>query len=224
MKSEIIFCDFDGTITKEDTVAKLLRTFADEKWLYYEKLWENGQIGSKECLIGEISCIDHISEKELNNFLNNIEIDEGFIDFLNYINKKNIDLHIISDGFDLFINTILKKYNINNLKIFSNGMTLDNGKLKPFYPFVNLNCASQAGMCKCEIIRSVGKPKKIIYIGDGRSDICASKLADLLFAKGKLADYCSKQDMVFIPFRNFNNIIESFVEKEKLNDRSRPTV
>ena len=224
MKSEIIFCDFDGTITKEDTVDMLLYTFANEKWLYYEDLWEKGEIGSKECLTKQISCIDNISERDLNEFIHNIEIDEGFINFLKKIKKRNIDIYILSDGFDLIINAVLKKYKIQDLKIFSNGIYFNNGKLKPFYPFCNSNCIYQSGLCKCEIIKNIAKAKKIIYIGDGRSDICPSRLADLLFAKGKLADYCSKQDMVFIPFHNFNDINDFFIEKEKLNVRSRPII
>ena len=37
-----IFCDFDGTITKEDTLNKFLRVYADKKWLELEEEWISG--------------------------------------------------------------------------------------------------------------------------------------------------------------------------------------
>ena len=50
MKNLVVFSDFDGTITKEDTLNKFLRVYADKKWLEIEDKWLNGEIGSKECI------------------------------------------------------------------------------------------------------------------------------------------------------------------------------
>ena len=38
-----IFCDFDGTITQEDTLNKFLRVYADKKWLELEEEWISGK-------------------------------------------------------------------------------------------------------------------------------------------------------------------------------------
>ena len=69
MNNIVIFCDFDGTITINDTVDHLLSIFADKNWINIEESWKNGEIGSKECLKKQFDCIDYISEKQLNEFI-----------------------------------------------------------------------------------------------------------------------------------------------------------
>lgn len=42
-----ILCDFDGTISLNDTTDHLLETFALDGWQAIEQQWEQGLIGSK---------------------------------------------------------------------------------------------------------------------------------------------------------------------------------
>ena len=95
----IIYCDFDGTITKEDTLRKFFTLFTGDKWLEAEQLWIEGQINSQECLISELNLIKNISQKELEEFLETIEIDEYFCEFYKFIKNRNYDFVILSDGF-----------------------------------------------------------------------------------------------------------------------------
>ena len=104
-----IFCDFDGTITKVDTIGEFLNRFANKKWLDVEKQWRNGQIGSRDCMIKQFSFIKNVSMSQLESFFNDIEIDETFIEFYNNVKKRNIKFTIVSDGFDIFIYNILGK-------------------------------------------------------------------------------------------------------------------
>jgi len=209
MDNITVFCDFDGTITKNDTVDHFLSLFADENWLNIEESWKNGEIGSKECLTKQLDCINHISESQLNEFIDNIEIDNSFINFLEILNQNKTDIYIVSDGFDFFIHNTLKKYGINNfVEIFSNKLNLNKGKLIPSFPFHETYCKKNSGLCKCEVINKIKKEKKVLYIGDGTSDICAASLADILFAKDSLAEYCTENNINHIKFETFKDICE----------------
>jgi 2-hydroxy-3-keto-5-methylthiopentenyl-1-phosphate phosphatase len=230
MNNIVIFCDFDGTITKNDTLDHFLSLYADKNWLQIEELWKTGKIGSKECLTKQLACIDNISENQLNEFTENIEIDEHFIDFVKILDREKIESYIVSDGFDYFINNTLKKHNIEDIEVFSNKLSglraeaeegalpLRNAvygeqpskkiKLTPDYPFHISDCKKNSGLCKCEIIKKLKKDKKVVYIGDGSSDMCASHLADILFAKSKLADYCEENNIKHIKFETFKDICE----------------
>jgi len=209
MNNTVIFCDFDGTITKNDTIDELLNIHANKNWLKIEESWKKGEIGSKECLTKQLECIDYISENQLDNFIENIEIDDYFINFIEILNKKKTKLYIVSDGFDLFIENVLEKYGLNHfIKVFSNKLIYKNGKLIPEFPLHNTDCKKKAGLCKCEVIKKLKKENRILYIGDGASDICASRLANLLFAKDSLAKYCDKNNINHIKFKTFKNICE----------------
>jgi 2-hydroxy-3-keto-5-methylthiopentenyl-1-phosphate phosphatase len=48
----------------------------------------------------------------------------------------------------------------------------------------------------------------IIHIGDGHSDRCAAKEADLVFAKGSLSEFCKSEQIRFLEYDNFSEIVE----------------
>ena len=85
-----IFCDFDGTITKKDTLNSFFRTYADTKWLEVEADWRNGKIGSAECIIKQMQLLRDIDTDTVDKFLKNIEIDEYFPEFLEFIKENDI--------------------------------------------------------------------------------------------------------------------------------------
>lgn len=191
MKDIQVFSDFDGTITKEDTLNKFLQVYADKKWLDVEERWIQGEIGSKECIEEQMKLFPSMTEKIMNDFVDSIEIDETFVPFYNYLKSENIDFCIVSDGFDLFIKKILKRYGISDVKIFSNKVTFENGKFLTSFPYSKNDCLRQSGVCKCNVLKSNRiVTKRLIYAGDGISDFCVSKMADILFAKGSLLEYC----------------------------------
>ena len=209
----MIFCDFDGTITKIDCIDKLLSMYANNKWEEIEKLWNENKIGSKECLKLQFDCIENITMKDLLKFAHNIEIDPYFISFIKQVKKYAYPFYIVSDGFDFFINSVLKKNEIGNIPVFSNSFDFNNGKFTLSFPYSSEKCLSKSGICKCEVINKFKSDKSVIYIGDGRSDMCAVRNADLVFAKGKLARYCAENSIKFIEYSNFNEIINNLFIK-----------
>ena len=87
-------------------------------------------------------------------------------------------------------------------------MQYQKGKIIPSFPFHKHGCRKNAGLCKCEIIKRLQKERRVLYIGDGASDICASGLADILFAKDSLAEYCDENNISHIKFETFKDICE----------------
>ena len=104
-----IFLDFDGTITKTDTVNSFFKTFAAPEWINIEKDWVEGKINSKTCMQMQLDLIKNLTEEKFFNFLDSIEIQDGFIEFCKIAKENDKKITIISDGFDFFIDYILKK-------------------------------------------------------------------------------------------------------------------
>lgn len=209
----LIYCDFDGTVSKEDTVKKFLNTFASEKWLDVEKLWEDGAIGSKECLLRQIELVREIAEDELEDFLLSLEIDETFCEFYDYIKSMNTKLIILSDGFDLFIKRTLEKYGISDIEFYSNSLVYKDKRLKVQFLNSDINCIRHSGMCKCSKITQ----QDFYYIGDGLSDVCIAKKARTSFAKHNLRKYFDENKIAYIPFESFKDITDYFVYKGGTN-------
>lgn len=202
-----IFCDFDGTITKEDTIGVFLNRFADKKWIEIEKLWKDGKMGSRDCLKQQLELVKQLSPKELDEFFDSLEIDEYFIDFYNDIKKRNIKFTIVSDGFDIFIYNILKKYKLENIEVFANKLEIQNGKFIPIYDDKYKTCKRKSGVCKCKVVEDETlENHNLIYIGDGLSDACVSSKINKIYAKNYLAKHLSLNNIPYIEFKNFSEI------------------
>lgn len=214
---EAIFCDFDGTITIEDVVDKLLNIYADRHWKEIEKLWEQRKIGSEECLRLQLRCIENLNERELLRFALDIEIDPYFPDFLSSVSENGIDFYIVSDGFDWLIKLILLNNGISTVPVFANRLRIRNSRPIPSFPFKTKECYMKSGMCKCSIVDKYEGKKTVTYIGDGESDICAVRKADIVFAKNRLSDYCTQNAIDFIEFSSFDDIRKVLFNKEKKN-------
>lgn len=203
-----IYCDFDGTITKKDAVNTFFEMYAPEKWLESEQLWIDGKITSQENAIIQVGLLPEISPKQLQDYIESIEIDEYFPEFAKYVKSRNIKFTILSDGFDLFITKTLERFNLSGIPVFANHLVYENNKFRIEFPYHTTKCDVGAGMCKCSRVTE----DKFCYIGDGTSDLCIAKKADILFATKKLNQYCNENAINHIPFKSFRNIIEVFKE------------
>jgi 2,3-diketo-5-methylthio-1-phosphopentane phosphatase len=210
-----IFCDFDGTITEIDAVDQLLAQYATPQWREIEALWEKGLIGSRECLERQIDCVGHFTQGDMDKFVRQIGIDVSFLPFLGFVRARQIPFHIVSDGFDLIIRAILARWGLGDLPLFCNHMALSGDRLKASFPFGSPDCEKQSGVCKCRVMQNMAAGRPVIYIGDGHSDICASRKADLLFAKGKLMEFCQDEGREFVPFENFEDIMTAIIKRNR---------
>ena len=206
-----IFCDFDGTISLKDTTDEILNKFALPEWELLEAQWKNGEIGSAECMRGQISLI-RASKAELDAELDSQPIDPHFGEFVRYFENMGTKITIISDGVDYFIKRILGRHGLAHLPVIANNLSINSGgNYTLSCPHSNPACSNASGVCKCSKLTAHGE--KIIFVGDGRSDFCATTEADVLFAKHTLAIYCKQNDIAYIPYQNFANVKAALVRE-----------
>ncbi len=210
MRDMIIVSDFDGTITKTDTLSKFLEDYADPKWLDIENDWREGKFGSQECLVKQFALVPNLTPELIDNFLDTMEIDEGFIPFALRAKKNGIPIVILSDGLDYFINKILEKNKIDFVNVITNHAYFGGKYNTDFiieFPNDSKHCSNNAGTCKCKVVKNLKKRyKKVVYIGDGASDFCVSKEPDIVYAKSGLAEYCKRNNLKHIEFKNYSDI------------------
>lgn len=201
-----VFCDFDGTISVEDATDYILSRFAEPAWERIEEEWKRGLIGSAECMQRQIALI-HATRQELDGALDGVAIDPGFAAFHDFCWKRGIPLTVISDGVDYFIGHILSRHRLDHVPVIANRLAISGINGHTSYsltsPYSDAACASASGVCKCRAVQSLDTR---IYIGDGRSDFCVSDKPDVVFAKGKLAEYCTDQGIDFIPYQQFADV------------------
>jgi 2-hydroxy-3-keto-5-methylthiopentenyl-1-phosphate phosphatase len=204
-----VFCDFDGTISVQDATDFILASFADPEWQDIEEQWKQGAIGSAQCMQRQIALI-RATRRQLDAALDEIEIDPSFPAFASYCRSQGIPLTVISDGVDYFIHRILARHRLPPLPVIANQLTIRGHNGYTRYQltscFGEVTCQSAAGMCKCRCVDAAIGTR--VYIGDGRSDFCVANKLELVFAKGNLAEFCVRQGIAFIPYRQFSDVAQ----------------
>ena len=207
-----VFCDFDGTVTKQDVIDLILEKLADPEWLNIESRWIEGEINSRECLSMQIPLIKG-DYNAVENLLKEVEVDPTFKPFSNWCLKQNIPLYIGSEGLSEVINCLFFRENIKVTSIWSNKLEINkNGSFTIKFPYPSKSENCKLGLCKCQVVEQNAKNELKVVIGDGLNDTCWIEKADLIFAKSKLLNYCELKKIPFQPFQNFNDI------KQTLND------
>ncbi len=202
-----IFCDFDWTISLKDTTDEILSRFALPEWEVIEAAWKRGEIASAECMQKQIALI-RANLSQLNAELDLQDIDPDFYSFYSFCKSGNIPLTIISDGVDYFIKRILSRNELDDLPIIANTFVInESGGYSLTSNYTNPDCKFGFGVCKCRQISSAKGLK--VFIGDGRSDFCAVHVADIVFAKGTLAEYCNQQNIAYSNYDNFAQILQA---------------
>ncbi|MBS4023835.1 MAG: MtnX-like HAD-IB family phosphatase [Dethiobacter sp.] len=203
-----VLCDFDGTIASDDIGFRIIETFAGPGWREVEDAYQRGEKGSRVAL-EEIFSLTKVPEHILRSFVEeHFRLDPAFGDFIEFCRRSDIEVTVLSDGFDFYIDLMLKKFRVD-VPYLANHLRVVDCSLQADFPYQSEDCGS-CGNCKLNYVERVrGKGSRIIYIGDGHSDRCASDVADVVFAKDALAEYCRKKGTAYIPFTDFNDILST---------------
>ena len=114
-----IQCDFDGTISLQDVTDTLLQRHGMPGWEDLEEAWERGEIGSRECMSGQVALLD-MSVAELREALEQVHVDPGFVRFVDQARQLGIGVQVVSDGLDYAIQVILAREGMGDLPIVAN--------------------------------------------------------------------------------------------------------
>jgi 2-hydroxy-3-keto-5-methylthiopentenyl-1-phosphate phosphatase len=107
MSEKIVFCDFDGTITTEDTFVKMLRKFTPD--LAEQILPEiyNLRLTLRDGVRQLMESIPSAKYPEILAFMQCEPQRTGFKEFLDFLTARNIKIVIISGGLKGMIEAIL---------------------------------------------------------------------------------------------------------------------
>lgn len=202
----IVVLDFDGTITEQDISDAMFEEFGNFKPLI-------AQLLQGKCTVAEYyqrafaSMGATCPPETLTHWLAQRSVDPGFLGLYHWLQTKQIPLRIVSDGFDLYIHPILSGVGAANIPVFANCASWNGERYVPSFPGATDACTCFCASCKRNaVLRSVADTKVIVYVGDGRSDTCAVQHADVVFAKGFLAAWCTEHRIPHHPYKTLADV------------------
>jgi len=220
-KQQIVFCDFDGTITENDNIIALVKHFEPPGWETIVKQTLNRECSVREGVGKLFSLLPTARREEIVDYaVRQARIREGFEEFLQFCEEANIEFYVTSGGIDFFVYPILERFPIKRDHIYCNGSDFSGETIRITWPHAcDDSCANDCGMCKTRIMRQF--PSEHYYrivIGDSVTDLEAAKLADLVFARSHLAEHCEKTNKPYIPYQTFYDI-QDYFQKEVVRSK-----
>ncbi len=206
----VVICDFDGTIAAADVQHVVFNRYAGDRWVPINEAWRRGEVSTEERSRRQWEMV-RASQQEIADLVSPIPLDPGFAGFVEFCRQRSWPLHIASDGFDFYINSMLSAHGLADLSVFANHMTWTNSHPAMTFARPNPACC-RLGNCKRLIVeeqRPAGG--RIVFVGDGLSDACGAAAADLVFAKGLLARHCTESDIQYHAFKDFAEITASLL-------------
>lgn len=222
-----VFCDFDGTVAAEDVGNQLFRKFVgEEKAVEIVRHYLDGEITARQCLVRECEAVDNLTREEFDKFVDQFTLDAHFLSFFEFCRSKEIPLVILSDGLDAYVERVLANNGVSGLQFFANHVEfVRNGattKFIPSFPYTDSEC-EKCGNCKRNhMLVGSGDEDILVYVGDGISDRCPAKYADIVFAKKDLIKHCQLQNISYFEYHHFGDVrerLEGILQKKRIKKR-----
>jgi 2-hydroxy-3-keto-5-methylthiopentenyl-1-phosphate phosphatase len=217
-KKVAILCDFDGTVAADDVGNLLFEKFSNDGGTdRVVGQWERGEISSRECLEREAE-MTRANRDQLDRFIIERRLDPYFKDFHDFAKKRGMEVVIMSDGLDYYIESLLLRNGLGEIDVFANRLRIEGDILRIEFPHYDLLGCEDCACCKTHhLYRYREKGYFVVYVGDGLSDTCPSAAADMVFAKGSLLEFCQKTGIDHIKFRNFRDVEREVLQRLVLN-------
>jgi len=202
----LIQCDFDGTITEKDASFFLLDAFAQGDWRRLLQEYKEHKISVGEFNTKAFTMVKADKTTLLKALKDKIKVRAGFHELVNYCLRKGFRLVIVSNGLDFYINAILKDMGLENVEWHAAKTACHPEGMKVQYIGPD-GKRLEDGFKEAYIESFLKLGYRVIYAGNGDSDIAPARYAHYVFATGDLLTYCRGKNLDYKPFKSFIDVV-----------------
>ena len=203
----LVQCDFDGTITIEDASFTILDAYIPEKWRSLFDEYQKGEMTVGEFNSTVFAMVKADEEILLKLIREKVSVREGFAEFVEYCRLKDYRFVIVSNGLDFYIEDILGRIGFGDVEVHASNTVFSENGLTVRHKGPDENYLDEDVKATfTEYYLAQGY--KVIYLGDGRSDILPASKSHYVFATGSMIEYCSSEKFSCIPFTDFHQVIK----------------
>ena len=202
----LVQSDFDGTVTEEDTSFFLLDAFAQGDWRRLLREYKEHKISVGEFNTKAFAMVKADEPTLVGALKGKVKVRAGFHELVDYCLRKDLKLVIVSNGLDFYIKAILKELALENVEMHAAQASFHPEGMKVQY--VGPDGKKLEDGFKEAYIKSFLKlGYRVIYMGNGDSDVAPVKYAHHVFATGELLAYCRENNLKYKPFENFIDVV-----------------
>lgn len=215
MKSKrIVFCDFDGTITTEDTFVTVLEKFAPEAAAKYLPMVFSRKITLLEGIRQTIGSIPTIYYPQIIEHITHCPVRPGLKEMLDFLNNHDIAFVVISGGLIDLVQAVLAEQ-----KLIGKVTAIHAGQVDVTGEYLRVYSDIES---KTELVAKAVAMKKYpatekIAIGDSVTDINMALAADLVFARDRLPGYLDTEGRPYLTWSNFYDVRDHLANRWQIS-------
>jgi len=202
----LIQCDFDGTITEEDIGFFLLDAFAQGDWRRLLQEYKEHKISVGHFNTQAFAMVKADRKTLLEAIKGKVKMRAGFQELIAYCSRRDFKLVIASNGLDFYIKAILKDIDLENLEVHAAQTQFHSEGLEVKYIGPDGKQLDD-GLKEAYIKLFLRQGYRVIYVGNGDSDIFPAKYAHQIFATGELLAHCRENNLRCKPFNHLTDIV-----------------
>lgn len=215
----ILFIDFDGTVTAEETLEGAMRLCVDPA-LYREKARElmEGKRTLAETIRLAFAGIPSGRLPDILAYVRGVPIRPGFAELLDDMEALGIPVVVISGGLAPYVEEKLAPYRKRLLAVHSVGLDASG-------PFLRLLPEYEADgeLMQKTLVMAKYNYKTAVCVGDSHTDARMAGACGLVFARDALAGILDKQGIPYVAWNDFFDVtrgIEDALSRTARSDRS----
>jgi 2-hydroxy-3-keto-5-methylthiopentenyl-1-phosphate phosphatase len=201
MLERIVFCDFDGTITAQETFVAILKRFTPELAAVLIPQMYALELTLREGVMQMLEAMPSSAYAEILAFAAAQPLRPGLPEFLDFLQAQSVPFVVITGGLkgmvEAAIPTLLPKvYAVHGAEINTEG---------PYFKVYSPALGDTELVSKVDIMSRYPAGQTIV-IGDSVTDLRMALAGDVVFARDHLAEYLGDRNVPHHLWEDFKDI------------------
>ncbi len=210
-----VLTDFDDTAAVQNVAELLLNRFGDPDWKDVRQSFRDGHMDLKE--YQEITFRNIQADRAtMQSYVNeHANLRPYFRELWGFCQANDIPMAVVSQGLDFYIEALLEREGVGKVPVYAVNTEFHDGEISYQYNHAYPGKESE-GNSKGFVVKSFqDQGCHVFFAGDGRSDLEAARVADVIFAHSTLAKFCDDEGITYQQFDDFGGMLVSVQQFSK---------
>ncbi len=204
MMKTLVQCDFDGTITEDDASFHLLDAHAGGDWRRLLQEYRERRLSVLDLNTRAFAMVKADRSELLKTLRNCVKVRAGFQEFFDYCVKNGFRFTIVSNGLDFYIHATLDNLELDNVEVHAAHTSFCPEGMRLQYTGPDGSRVDD-GFKEAYIQSFLKQGYRVVYMGNGLSDVAAAGRAHHVFATGQLLAYYKENALEYRPLESFTD-------------------
>lgn len=203
----VVFCDFDGTITVQETFVAILKQYAPQAQEIIPQIYDL-KMTLREGVHQMLASISAAAYPEILEFAKSQPLRPGLENFLAFLQQQQVPCIIISGGLKGMVEIALGDLKSYITAIYAVEVETTGDRFQVFSPAEG----ETEFVAKVALMQQYPCQERIV-IGDSVTDLNMALAGDVVFARDRLAQYLAERKIQYYDWETFHDIHSVLREK-----------